>query len=208
MMLDFDSAVIAFSSQPFWLYCNGGKGQRRHAPDFFARLAHGGGVVLDVRPDDRIDASAAEAFAVTAKACAEVGWEFRRTGGPPMVLAANVRWLAGYRHSRCGCEAIAAELLQVFNKPMPLLTGSREIGDPIAVLPVLYHLLWCHVHFHRRPRPVPHRVPTPSTNRPSSSGQCRPSTSCHRPWRASRLLEPTRTRSRQPRPAPRLSARR
>ena len=144
MMLDFDPAVTAFSSQPFWLSWPGGKGQRRHAPDFFARLADGGGVVVDVRPDDQVDDGAAEAFAATAQACAEAGWEFRRTGGPPAVLAANVRWLAGYRHSRCLRADVARELLEVFGQPAPLFAGAREAGDPIAVLPVLYHLLWRH----------------------------------------------------------------
>jgi TnsA-like endonuclease N terminal len=144
MMLDFDSAVTAFSSQPFWLSWPGEKGQRRHAPDFFARLAGGGGVVVDVRPDDQVDDGAAEAFAVTAQACAEAGWEFRRTGGPPKVLAANVRWLAGYRHPRCLRADVARELLEVFGQPGPLLAGAREAGDPIAVLPVLYHMLWRH----------------------------------------------------------------
>jgi len=144
MMLDFDPAVTAFSSQPFWLYWPGGKGQRRHAPDFFARLADGSGVVVDVRPDDQVDESAAEAFTVTAQACAEAGWEFRRTGGPPAVLAADVRWLAGYRHPRCRRTGVARELLRVFGEPAPLLAGAREAGDPIAVLPVLYHLLWRH----------------------------------------------------------------
>lgn len=144
MMLDFDPAVTAFSSQPFWLYWAGEKGQRRHAPDFFARLADGGGVVVDVRPDEQVDEGAAEAFAVTAHACAEAGWEFRRTGGPPAVLAANVRWLAGYRHPRCLRADVAEELLRVFGQPWPLLAGAREAGDPIAVLPVLYHLLWRH----------------------------------------------------------------
>jgi len=142
MMLDFDRAVIAFSSQPFWLNWASGSGPRRHAPDFFARLADGGGVVLDVRPDDQVDATAAETFAVTAQACTEVGWEFRRTGGPPTVLAANVRWLAGYRHPRCRRPDIAEDLSRVFSQPMPVLAGAREVGDPIAVLPVLYHLLW------------------------------------------------------------------
>lgn len=144
MMLDFDPAVTCFSSQPFWLYWLDEKGQRRHAPDFFARLADGGGVVVNVRPDDQVDESAAEAFAVTAEACAEVGWEFRRTGGPPTVLAANVRWLAGYRHPRCLRADVAEELLQVFGQPAPLFFGARQVGDPIAVLPVLYHLLWRH----------------------------------------------------------------
>jgi TnsA-like endonuclease N terminal len=142
MMLDFDREVVGFSSQPFWLYWVGQSGQRRHAPDFFVRLADGGGVVLDVRPDDQVDAAAAETFAVTARACTEVGWEFRRAGGPPTVLAANVRWLAGYRHPRCQRPDIAADLLRVFSQPTPLLAGAREVSDPIVVLPMLYHLMW------------------------------------------------------------------
>jgi hypothetical protein len=27
---------------------------------------------------------------------------------------------------------------------MPLMAGAEAAGDPIAVLPVLFHLLWCH----------------------------------------------------------------
>jgi hypothetical protein len=142
MMLDFDRDVVGCSSQPFWLCWAGEDGRRRHAPDFFARLADGSGVVVDVRPDSQIDAAAAETFVVTAQACAEVGWEFRRTGGPSTVLATNVRWLAGYRHPRCWHPQVAEELVKVFGQPAPLLVGAREVGDPIAVLPVLYHLLW------------------------------------------------------------------
>jgi hypothetical protein len=132
MMLDFDRAVIAFSSQPFWLNWVSGSGPRRHAPDFFARLADGGGVVLDVRPDDQVDAAAAETFAVTALACADVGWELRRTGGPPTVLAANVRWLAGYRHPGCRRPDIAEDLSRVFSQPMPWR----------AIVPVRLGLAW------------------------------------------------------------------
>jgi hypothetical protein len=52
MLLDFDPAVVAFSSQPFWLLWHDGKRRRRHAPDFFARLADGTGLVVDVVPLD------------------------------------------------------------------------------------------------------------------------------------------------------------
>ena len=70
MMLDFDPAVVAFSSQPFWLTWAQDGRHRRHAPDYFARLADGTGVVIDVRPDDRIEPRDAEAFAATERACA------------------------------------------------------------------------------------------------------------------------------------------
>ena len=144
MMLDFDPAVAAFSSQPFWLAWTQ-DGRRRHAPDYFARLADGTGVVIDVRPDDRIGPRDAEAFSATERACREVGWLFRRTAGPGAVLAANVRWLAGYRHRRCYRCDIAGVLAGVFAEPKPLMGGACEAGDPVAVLPVLYHLLWTRV---------------------------------------------------------------
>ena|SRR5712691_4994458 len=52
MLLDFSPEVVAFSSQPFWLTWPTGAKRRRHAPDFFARLADGTGLVIDVRADD------------------------------------------------------------------------------------------------------------------------------------------------------------
>lgn len=38
----------------------------------------------------------------------------------------------------------SARLLEVFATPRSLLDGAAEAGDPLAVLPVLYHLLWLH----------------------------------------------------------------
>ena len=61
------------------------------------------------------------------------------------MLAANVRWLAGYRHRRCYRGDIAGALTVVFAEPKPLMGGTCEAGDPVAVLPVLYHLLWTRV---------------------------------------------------------------
>jgi hypothetical protein len=145
MLLDFDPTVVALSSQPFSLLWHDGERPRRHPPDFFARLADGTGLVVDVRADDQIPAADAEVFEVTAYACTLVGWVYRRVGAPDAVLAANVRWLAGYRHARCCDDAVAARLRQAFARPAPLLTGVRSVGDPIAVLPVAYHLLWAHV---------------------------------------------------------------
>jgi hypothetical protein len=97
MLLDFDPEVVGYSSQPFWLRWHDGR-RRRHAPDFFVRLIDGTGVVVDVRADDRIEVRDAEAFAATERACTQVGWRFRRVGVLDPVFAANVRWLAGYRH--------------------------------------------------------------------------------------------------------------
>ena len=145
MMLDFSPQVRSFSAQPFWLLWESGGKARRHAPDFFVRLAGGGGAVVDVRADDRIAPEDAEAFEVTAAACESVGWGYRRVGVLDPVLAANVRWLAGYRHPRCLREEYRARLLEVFAWPAPLLAGAEAVGDRIAVLPSLFHLMWTRV---------------------------------------------------------------
>ena len=98
--------------------------------------------MIDVRADDRIRPRDAEAFEVTSRACAAVGWAYRRVGAVAPVLAANLRWLAGYRHRRCLHEKRACRLQDVFARPARLIDGARDVGDPIAVLPVLFHLMW------------------------------------------------------------------
>lgn len=145
MRLDWDPGVVAMASQPFRLsWRSGGRARRiSHTPDYFVRRRDGTGVVLDVRPDDRIEPEDAVKFEVTAAACARVGWGFERVGLLDPVLAANLRWLSGYRHPRVRREPVAAELRTAFSRPRGLLTGACTVGDPIAVLPVLFHLLWC-----------------------------------------------------------------
>jgi hypothetical protein len=143
MVMDFDPGITGIASQPFWLHWRDEDGRaRRHAPDFFARRADGRGLVVDVRPDDRIPAKDAGVFRMTAMACGQAGWEFRRAGTIAPVVRANVRWLSRYRHQRCRREPAAAELLEAFAPGRPLLAGAAQVGDPVAVLPVAYHLLW------------------------------------------------------------------
>ncbi len=56
---------------------------------------------------------------------------------------ANLRWLARYRHGRCGREADVVErLMEVFRQPHGLREGAEEAGDVLRVLPALFHLLW------------------------------------------------------------------
>jgi hypothetical protein len=141
--LDFDQDVVGIAAQPFWLRWEDENGWRRHAPDCFARRRDGIGVVIDVRADDRIPDVDAERFVATERICAQVGWEFRRVGQIDPVLNANIRWLARYRHPRCaGRAGVADRLKQVLATPAPLLAGAEEVGDRLAVLPALFHLMW------------------------------------------------------------------
>jgi TnsA-like endonuclease N terminal len=146
MLMDFDPGVAAIASQPFWLsWTDAGGKRRRHAPDYFARRVDGTGVVVDCRPEEmRGEPRDREAFEAARRACGEAGWEYRLAGRCDPVLAANVRWLAGYRHPRYRVAGVAARLLGAAAWPAPLMGLARSAGDPLAVLPVLFHLLWRH----------------------------------------------------------------
>jgi len=142
MLLDFDPQVVGFASQPFWLSWPEDGRVRSHAPDWFARLDDGTGVVVDCRPAKRMRPQDAAVFQVTERACAEVGWRYRLVHDHDPVWVSNVRWLGGYRHPRHRDPTIAAALLERLQRPRGLLEAAGEVGDPIGVLPVLYHLLW------------------------------------------------------------------
>jgi hypothetical protein len=75
--LDFDASVVGFVSQPFWLcWTAAGGRRRRHVPDFLVRRAGGAVMVLDSRSAQSIGERDREAFAVTGRACAAVGWRY------------------------------------------------------------------------------------------------------------------------------------
>jgi hypothetical protein len=143
MWLDWDPLVVGIAAQPFWLSWTGPAGRDvAHAPDFFARRVDGSAVVVDCRPVDRRPARDLAKFEATRRACELVGWEYRLVGAPDPIVTANLRWLAGYRHPRHSVAGLAEALRAAFAEPVPLLAGAEAVGDPIAVLPVLFHLLW------------------------------------------------------------------
>jgi hypothetical protein len=143
MLLDFAPEVVAVNSQPCTLGLQTASGPRRHTPDYFARLSDGSGVMIDVRPDARVGADA-EVFDATAAVCEFVGWRYERLGDIDPVYAANVRWLAGYRHPRCLDSAHRDTLLAVVGDAAELTIDEavRAVGDPVVVLPTVFHLLW------------------------------------------------------------------
>jgi hypothetical protein len=118
------------------LWSAGGK-VRRHAPDFFVRLADGTSVVVDVRVDDRIAPEDAEAFEATATACESAGWGYRRVGAIDPVLAAKVRWLAGIGIPGALREECRAALLE--DLPADVVEQARwwehHIVEMIAGVP-------------------------------------------------------------------------
>ena len=142
--LDFDPSVVGIASQPFWLHWTAGAGKPvSHAPDFFARRRDGSAVVVDCRPVERRRPRDVAKFDATARACVLAGWEYRLLGAADALVTANLRRLAGYWHPRHHLPETVEVLRRVFATPMPLMVGAEAAGDPIAVLPVWAHLLWC-----------------------------------------------------------------
>jgi hypothetical protein len=143
MVLDADPEVVRVAAQPMWLRWTAESGRSvRHAPDYFARRADGTGVVIDVRADERIGEQDAAVFAATGRLSAPVGWEYQ--------------WVGGARCGACGQLALAVRLPSSPVRPAGAdglagrgVRGSGAAagrggrgGDPVAVLPVLFEMLW------------------------------------------------------------------
>lgn len=101
-------------------------------------------MVVDCRPADRRKPRDVAKFEATRATCAQVGWDFRLVGAPDAIVVRNLRWPAGYRHPRHRLESVAAELPAAFVEPQPLMAVASAVGDPIRVLPVLFHRLGSH----------------------------------------------------------------
>ena len=135
---DFDPNIIGIATA-LWV-------QVRHGQRF-PPLAYGG--LLSARRGWRrhrrrhqaglIDANDRINFAATAALCEAVGWSYRRLGGLPKVLGADLLWLAGYRHERVSDHAIGARVRQVVQHSpgVCLRRLADEVGEPIFVLPMI-----------------------------------------------------------------------
>ena len=144
MALDADPGVEAVASQPMWLHWVSESGQGQAPCPGFLRPPRRRHRRADRRPAliTWIGAADSAVFAATAVIAGQAGWAYDRVGELPAVRAANLRWLAGYRHPRYARAAVMAALGEVFAEPGPLRAGAAGVGDPLAVLPVLFAMLW------------------------------------------------------------------
>lgn len=146
MVLDRDPDVTGLSARPvrlLWRDTADGR-VRSWVPQLFIRYADGTGLLADCPSNPTSGGEKAQrARAVLEAACARVGWAYRRLELPPPVVAANLRWLAGYRHPRNqGPPGLQAALAEAFAAPRQLVDGAASVGDPLQVLPAVYHALW------------------------------------------------------------------
>ncbi|HLU28565.1 MAG TPA: hypothetical protein VKZ65_09020 [Glycomyces sp.] len=83
-----------------------------------------------------------EKFDLTAAACAEVGWSYRRVGEVDDVLVANLTWLSGYRNPRNLDPVLAQRLCEELRDPRRVVDAVGLVGDWMRVAPTLFHLMW------------------------------------------------------------------
>lgn len=146
MILDRDPAVTGLAGRPVrFVWRDEADGRvRSWVPQVFARYADGSGLFGDCPSGPAAGGTRAQrAGVVLEAACARVGWAYRRLEPLSAVVEANLRWLAGYRHSRCrGSSGLRAAVVEAFAVPRPLFEGVASVGDALQVLPVAYHALW------------------------------------------------------------------
>ncbi|MER5757308.1 TnsA-like heteromeric transposase endonuclease subunit [Streptomyces sp. NPDC002088] len=146
MVLDRDPHVVGLSARParlIWRDPDSGR-VLTWVPQLFARYADGRALLADCPATTSPAGDRAErAAAVLEAACAAVGFTYRRLVPPEKVVAANVRWLAGYRHPRHrDAGGLEQAVLEAFAAPRPLMAGAGAAGEVLTALPVLYHALW------------------------------------------------------------------
>ena len=121
---DRDARVTGITGQPFTLTWPSGKRQVWHTPDLYCRMFDGKGVVIDCRSTSRVGADFRYRCAVIGAACQAAGWKFRLVGEPNPVWAANLRWLAGYRHPRFADPSLEEQLVSSLAQPRPLAEAA------------------------------------------------------------------------------------
>lgn len=143
MQLEHAGDLAGISTQPF---CIVGPDRFRHYPDFFYRRGSDGtGVVVDVRPADRLDEATRARYELTAALCREVGWEYEIMHGLTGWAAMNLEWLSAFRHPRFALAVPTVERLGPYiTQPRAFVDAARLIDfrAPEAGKAGLYHLMW------------------------------------------------------------------
>ncbi|MFF5728157.1 TnsA-like heteromeric transposase endonuclease subunit [[Kitasatospora] papulosa] len=143
MLLDRDPRVQGLAGRPLELRWRAPDGVRTHVPQVMLRLTDGQGVLADCTARGELSQRQRSLAAVVGEVCAAVGWRYWVLGPVDPVYRRNVTWLSGYRHPRYHAgQRLAAALQESFADRTPLWEGVRRTGDPMVVLPALFHALW------------------------------------------------------------------
>ena len=71
--------------------------ERSHAPDYFARLADGSGLLVDVKPRELTKEKDHAVFDLTRRLAGAMGWTYQVFDEMPGAFESNLRFLLRYR---------------------------------------------------------------------------------------------------------------
>lgn len=141
-LADFDPAVQAIASQPFWMSGRDGTVLRRHVPDFLLKTSTGF-VVVDVKPERMLaDAHAAQILKWAGSACAARGWQFEVWTGANPVLLRNVRFLAAGRRELVDPEVLRTVVERLHEGMSIAEAEAASRLDPQVARGALLTLIW------------------------------------------------------------------
>lgn len=143
LALDFAGSVTQVCSQPFSMRYLAMGGWRNHIPDFLA-VTDSDVWIVDVRPEERVDAKARLDFAATAEVALAAGWRFVAViGWQPQVMTV-VDSLSAQR--RPLADRLGLQEQQLLSAAAG---GATQLGDltqqtsaPAMARAFLLHLLW------------------------------------------------------------------
>lgn len=138
--LDRREDLGSVTSQPMWIRWLGDD-PGSHAPDFFVRFADGSRMVVDVRPLQRIDASARAVFDRTAVLCADFGWRYVVYSEDSLIRDANIRFLMRFREPSWSVDG-TAQVLSGFAGTIK--EAAKGLGGGQEGLGRCYALIWSH----------------------------------------------------------------
>lgn len=143
--LDRQDAVVWFVAQPARLTFPVKRKKRsvRHIPDLLSLATTGAVTVWDARAEPKQGEDFRRKAALTAGACAHVGWDYRVFAGYGDVLRANLMWLQAYRRTQPWYELAWEELSDLLvgtgASVGAVLTADAGSGHLISAM---WHYLW------------------------------------------------------------------
>ncbi|MFI6700226.1 TnsA-like heteromeric transposase endonuclease subunit [Streptomyces sp. NPDC050509] len=143
MLLDFDSDVISFATQPLEFDAVDGLGAWQHTPDVFARRRDGSVLLLDVKnPELRDEPKVQRQEERTLRACGRLGWDYAMVSEPDGQRWVNIDLLSSARRPLHLGEELAPRLLKLAHRPVAIGELLSFMQFPDLARGVLFHLMW------------------------------------------------------------------
>jgi hypothetical protein len=145
LALDFAGGVSDVLGQPFRLRFATASGWREHIPDFLAVTAQGG-LLIDVRPGERIGDDDRGCFAAAREAALAAGWRYLVVTGWRPRVQTGLDTLSAQRRPLRDQLGLQPELMSA------VASGPRSFGDLVeaARLPAVARAHALHLIWHRR----------------------------------------------------------